>query len=322
MINNIPRLPSDIVSTSPQARVFISCGQKNNTEKALGFACREYFHNRGFKTYLAEEAQNLEGLTENIFRHLRTSEYAIFIDPKRENLDGKSEFRGSLFVNQELAIAAFQQIDALVFHQEGVKLEGVAKYLIVKPIHFKNKNDFIKKLADNTKTWDPHWRNEISLESPIVAKDVLSAENRTDLIDWYHVPVRNVHRYQYARNCLVYVLRIIDDVGGKEVYSPNIELLWSGAVSAQPKHILPQKAAKVVAFFINHSKDIIEFLEAPSRSTEPEYQLPDLQAGKYSITYTVLSDNFEQVNRTFKISFGGRYDSITFTPSDGGTPNR
>ncbi len=93
----------------PQARVFISCGQRDDTEKELGFACQRHLRKRGFKTYLAEEVQSLDGLTENIFRHLRTSEYAVFIDPKRESL-GDDTCRGSLFVNQELAIAAFQRL--------------------------------------------------------------------------------------------------------------------------------------------------------------------------------------------------------------------
>lgn len=118
----------------PQARVFISCGQHDDAEKSLGFACKKHFQKRGFETYLAEAVQNLEGLTENIFRHLRTSEYAVFIDSRRESLSGDT-CRGSLFVNQELAIAAFQQIDSMVFHQDGVELEGVVKYLIAKPIH-------------------------------------------------------------------------------------------------------------------------------------------------------------------------------------------
>ncbi len=297
----------------PQARVFISCGQHDDTEKSLGFACQKHLQKRGFKTYLAEAVQNLEGLTENIFRHLRTSEYAVFIDPKREPLDDGT-CRGSLFVNQELAIAAFQQIESLVFHQEAVKREGVSEYIMAKPIHFQDRSDFTTKLSKYTRAWNPRWRNELSLEPPITAKNIQSADTYHDMIDWYHLPVRNNHRNQYARNCLVYVLSIVNVVSGQEIYSPNVELLWSGAVEPQPKHILPQKTAKVPAFFVNHDKNIIEFRESPSSSTEPEYQIPDLEAGQYLITYTVISENFDQVSQPYRLDFGGSYDNVTFTP--------
>jgi hypothetical protein len=204
-----------------------------------------------------------------------------------------------------------------------VKREGIANYLIAKPIYFDGKSDFTKKLRYHTRTWTPQWRNELHLGAPVPAKNILSADNHVDLIDWYHLPVRNNHRNQYARNCMVYVLKIVNLVSGQEIYSPNVELLWSGALEPQPKHILPQKSAKVVAFFVNHNKDkgIIEFLEAPSRSTEPEYQIPDLKAGHYLITYTVVSENFDQVTQTYKLDFEGTYDSVIFAPYGGSNPN-
>jgi hypothetical protein len=54
-------------------------------------------------------------LTENIFRHLKASEYYVFIDFCREVIDNAS-YRGSLFVNQELAIATFLQIPGIGFY--------------------------------------------------------------------------------------------------------------------------------------------------------------------------------------------------------------
>jgi hypothetical protein len=123
-----------------KARVFISCGQLTATEKALGKVCYNHFKGRKFSPYFAGEVQSFEALTDSIFNRLKNSEYAIFIDCKREKI-GRNQYRGSVFVNQELGIAAFWPIpveNCRIFHEIGLKREGVANYLLAKPITFNN----------------------------------------------------------------------------------------------------------------------------------------------------------------------------------------
>lgn len=294
-----------------QAKVFISCGQHNDSEKALGFTCQKHFKKRGFKTYLAEAVQDFEGLTDNIFRNLRTSEYALFIDPERESLcDGTC--RGSLFVNQELAIAAFQQIESRIFHQNKVKREGITNYLISKPINFNGKKDFTRKLRYHTKDWSPDWRNELFLTFFRAVPNVMTRDSRK-LTDWYHLQVRNNHKTKYARNCVSYILEIKNLITGEKIFPPNLELVWSGTFRVE-KHILPQRVAEIDAFLIFHDSDKISFKHAESSSTQ--YAMPELGAGKYLITYTVVSENFDQVTETFKLDFGGNHNSISFIHYD------
>ncbi len=296
-------------TTTPTARVFISCGQRNDVEKELGFACQAHFGKRGFSTYLAEAVQDLEGLTDNIFRHLRNSEYAVFIDPARESL-GDGICRGSLFVNQELAIAAFQQVESRVFHDKGVKREGMADYLMAKPIHFADKQDLLSKLEEQTRMWNPYWRNELSLTFFRKVPNVMTRDSRK-LTDWYHLQVRNNHRTKYARNCVAYILKIVNLNTNEESYPPNLEFVWSGTFSIQ-KHILPQRAAEIDAFLIFHDSNLIDFKHAESSSTQ--YSMPGLPAGNYLITYTVICENFDQVSETFRLDFGGNHTNINFAP--------
>ncbi|MBI2858237.1 MAG: hypothetical protein HYX90_04085 [Chloroflexi bacterium] len=319
-----------------RARVFISCGQrKDSDETKIAQDIASKLTTMGFDPYVAVMEQSPRGVKENIFARLSESEYFLFIDFKRDRLcqlesgelKDTNSHRGSLFANQELAIASYLDIPCITFQEQGIRqLDGILGFVQANCITFVDRNDLQNKVETIVSQkvekgdWNPRWRNELSLEAPVSAPNILSKETGQS-IDWYHLPVKNNHRNRYARNCLVYVLRIMDTVNRKEIYSPNVELLWSGAVEAQPKHVLPQKAAKVYAFFVNHDKSIIEFLEAPSRSTEPEYQIPDLKAGSYLITYTVISENFNQVTRTYKLDFGGRYDSVTFAPYDGSSPN-
>jgi len=60
------------------ARVFISCGQKNRREKNIGKTVEEFFRKRGFETYFAERVHSPDALTENIFKFLKQSEYFVF----------------------------------------------------------------------------------------------------------------------------------------------------------------------------------------------------------------------------------------------------
>lgn len=302
------RMTSNKQEQQPQARVFISCGQSTDEEKELGSSCKRYFEKRQFFAYLAEEVQSLEALTENIFRHLRNSEYAVFIDCKREKLD-TGEFRGSLFVNQELAIAAFLPIEeSMVFHQEGVIIEGVAKYLVAKPVHFSEEQEFLEKLKEQTRGWHHDWRNELSLKFFRVAPNYKIPDGR--YTDWYHLQVANIHRNKYARNCVAWVLKIKNLDSGQEIDPGNFELGWAGTGLFE-RHILPKREAEVDAFWIIRGEDVIRFHHRPSTSSQ--YGMRPLVKGNYLLTYLIISENFEQVTKTFKLKFGGDYTQIEFS---------
>jgi len=291
---------------TPQARVFISCGQRTEEEKGLGSSCKKHFERRGFSVYLAEAVQSLEALTENIFYHLRNSEYAVFIDCAREPL-GSDKFRGSTFVNQELAIAAFLNIDSRVFHEEGVIREGVAEYLIAKPVLFKSRPQFLGKLGRQTKEWRSDWRNELSLKFLRMVPNVRDQDS--NLTDWCHLQVINNHQDRYARNCVAYVLEIANLDTGEPIQVENLELIWAGTGDFE-RHILPKKPAAIDAFFIIHGESVIRFNHR--KSTWSQYQIRPLPKGNYLLTYLVVSENFAPVEKTFKLEFGGDYTHIKF----------
>lgn len=289
-----------------KARVFISCGQRNDREKDIGLACKNYFESRGFASYFAEEVHSLEALTENIFRHLRSSEYFVFIDFKREQLpDGT--FRGSVFVNQEIAIAAFLEIEPAGFHETEVMREGVIQHLIANPTYFDDKDDLLEKLHESTKEWHSDWRNELSLKFLRVVPNVKNQDGV--FTDWYHLQVLNNHRNKYARNCVAYVLEIKNIDTGEQIDLGNFELVWAGTGLFQ-RHILPKRAAEVDAFWIIRGQNVIRFHHRPSTSSQ--YGMPFLNKGNYLLTYLIVSENFEQVTKTFKLEFSGDFQNIKF----------
>jgi hypothetical protein len=155
-----------------RARVFISCGQnKDSDEPKLAEEIRTKLTSLGFDPYVAVAEQSLRGLIENLFEQLSQSEYFLFVDFKRERLDGTDVHRGSLFSHQELAVASFLGIEVLAFQEQGIKLtDGILGFIQANAISFSERNRLPEMVFDYVQQrmaegrWDPRWRNELALE--------------------------------------------------------------------------------------------------------------------------------------------------------------
>jgi hypothetical protein len=151
-----------------KARVFISCGQRRETEELeIAEKIANDLKGLGFDPYVALQEQKLEGVKENIFRKLSNSEYFLFIDFKREKLADSDVCRGSLFSHQELAIATFLGHEVLAFQEEGVKKDdGVLRFIQANCIPFAKRTDLpatvLAKIKE--KGWEATWRNELFLK--------------------------------------------------------------------------------------------------------------------------------------------------------------
>jgi hypothetical protein len=99
---------------------------------------------RGFEPYLALEAQTLLEINSGIIEELKTSDCYLLVNFCRETLPGGNN-RGSLFSNQELAIAyAFGFRRLLVINQEGVASEGMLRYIGVNTERFRDYSDCVE----------------------------------------------------------------------------------------------------------------------------------------------------------------------------------
>ena len=79
------------------ARIFVSCGQsKNSDEVEIVAGIEAELKLLGFEPWIAVENQTLSGIQEFVFDALKNSEYFIFLDFKRERLDGRA-FAGARF---------------------------------------------------------------------------------------------------------------------------------------------------------------------------------------------------------------------------------
>ena len=96
--------------TANEPLVFISCGQFSNEERSLGKSVENLvLELTGLDAYFAENQNSLRDLSENVFDSLKraTGFIAIMHHRGRVTTPSGAHMRGSVWIEQEIAIAAF-----------------------------------------------------------------------------------------------------------------------------------------------------------------------------------------------------------------------
>ncbi len=149
------------LETNQKNTVFISCGQQTEDEKQLGTSIQELVRElTPFKPYFAEFQTSLEGLSKNIFRALNQSVGLIAVMHQRGRVNPPDNtFRASVWVEQEIAIAAFlhsalgKHIHVAAYMQPDIALEGVRQQLHLNPKVFHSNTDVLEHLRLVLPTW-------------------------------------------------------------------------------------------------------------------------------------------------------------------------
>jgi len=308
--------PANNKPDEPRARVFISCGQSKQTdevETASAIAAR--LRELGFDPYIAVQEQTLRGLKENIFEQLGKSEYFVFVDFKREQLP-KSDppvYRGSLFSHQELAIASYLDIEALIFQESGVKQDdGIMRFIQGNATSFQDRHLLPNVIADEIgqRGWNPLWRNDLLLErAPAQFTDAFNVQIKRQG-RYFHIGVRNRHRYKSATNCCVYLEKASKVDPPTEIPINPIELKWAGYVWPSA-HIPPHTVRLFDAFWILH--DLPTRLQFNVFSDFTGY-IPQIEGeGRYEFTYLAVADNLPPVRGSFVLDLNASIERTTLT---------
>ncbi len=308
----------------PRAKVFISCGQRSDEEKAIAREIEEALRCEGYDPYVAVEKQTLRDLRHNIFKELEDSEYIVFVDFKREALVPKDadieksvgqflescrcQWRGSLFCHQELALASYldlgtdRDMEILAFHQEGVNpQDGMMRALQVNSQEFTDPACLPQRIACHArKKWKTQWKNRLQL----------TVEPAPNTAKYRHIKVENLHRRKHARNCYGYLKEARNTSPGEEIVFERVELKW--ALSKVPNiAIFPKSSRRLDAFWLCGSKPGIwlsTYTDAPALFGENIIK----KAGTYKLTYVVVSDNFPDAEITCKLEIDDRGDVKDF----------
>jgi hypothetical protein len=125
--------------------VFISCGQYTVQEAELGreiCTLVQATHPEAI-AYFAETQSTFEGLSSHILKALYQAAAFICVMHRRGDIvtpEGRTITRGSVWIEQEIAIAAFMQhvlgrsIPIYFYRQRGIGLEGIRSVLLMNPL--------------------------------------------------------------------------------------------------------------------------------------------------------------------------------------------
>jgi hypothetical protein len=138
---------------SKKGKIFISCGQYRESEILLGKKLSELINElTPFEGYFAQNDVSLNSLSENIFRELNNCAGLVVVMHARGNIetpDGQTVIRASVWIEQEVAIAAFiqktqkREIKIILYAERGISLEGVRSQLHLNPVIFENNSEIV-----------------------------------------------------------------------------------------------------------------------------------------------------------------------------------
>jgi hypothetical protein len=209
--------------TNAKGIVFISCGQRTPQEKALGGAIAGLVAQQTeFGPYFAEAQTTLEGLTKNIFAMLNRAQGLIAVLHARGTVSPSGSIRASVWVEQEIAIAAFLQqtlgrsIHVAAYLQKGVGLEGVREQLLLNPLEFEVDSQILDHLTGILPTWglalQPDADHPLSITLNYSRDKVVST------------------RHDYTLHVLV------TNTGSKPISAYHVDLEIPRALIADPEH--------------------------------------------------------------------------------------
>ena len=151
------QLEQEVAQPHGKPLVFISCGQYTDQEKALGKAIAAVVEEMTpCEGYFAEDQNSLQGLSQHIFGALKRAVGFIAVMHHRGRVETPSggHIRGSVWVEQEIAIAAFlaqaqnRDLPVLIYIQKGIEREGVRQQLRLKPVEFKTEVEVLDNLRE------------------------------------------------------------------------------------------------------------------------------------------------------------------------------
>lgn len=142
-------------------KIFLSCGQRPE-EKEVASAIARLLQERGFSPYVAIDVQTILDINGGIIRELKDSDCYLFVNFRRERIG--TDYRGSLFSNQEMAIAYALGFDRfLVINQEGVRSEGMLAYIGINTETFAESADCaaaVERALDRAQ-WTPDYSRRL-----------------------------------------------------------------------------------------------------------------------------------------------------------------
>lgn len=219
-----------------RAKVFLSCGQATKTERRFAAELQKTLHEKyGFEVFVAAKESTIKELDRELLDHLKTSDYFLCVNFARELVSNQESkecfFRGSLYTNQEIAMAAavgFQSNDMIILSDVKVARDGLLKNIVRNDCDFSNLKQLNSLIAEKIK--ERNWKCSYSRSIKLVDAQFndgpqrwteISRHTRQARRDWLAwLDVKNMRKDFVATNCMLHLKRILND---EQEELPNIE---------------------------------------------------------------------------------------------------
>lgn len=299
-----------------RAKVFISCGQREEmgefqVAQDIAKVLQDDF---SFDTYVAVHRQSLNGLKENILAQLSSSEYFLFVDFTREQFANSEEHRGSLFSNQELAIASYLNVPVIAFQQKGVKqLDGMLSILQANAIPFDDSAKLPDMVREQVKKagWHTNWKNALRIErEPGQYDDAFTGGGSGPLARFFHLNVSNLNPHKIALNCTAYIESIRAVPSSRQFRLRRVELKWGGYTlpnAAIMRSSMRSSSRPLDACFVFHNQPHI--LQFSSFSDSSYFMEPIIGPGQFELDFVVVSETFPPAYATLIATVGNTIDA-------------
>jgi hypothetical protein len=299
-------------------KVFISCGQATDEERNLASDLKEWFRRQGFDPYVAIQVQSIQDVNSGIIGELRKADYYVFVDFPREGCvthDGKQVRRGSLFTNQELAIAYILGFDSVLFFQhKDIVLEGLLRYMAANATKFERSSDIVDLVrnAVAARGWNPRYSRHLLATNLNWSSQLIRYTNPRGLYlvgRFLYVSIENRRNDIGAVNTVARLARITCP-DGQELSSPDSSYLKATAVQGYTHLIWPESSctfdllvvcASSGHIYLNSSLDIAPL--QPIIAT----------LGDYLLHYEVFAESFPVLQFSVRLQVTGDVQSTVAT---------
>jgi len=300
-------------------KVFISCGQATPTEKKVANRIRDWLKRQSFDPYIAIQTQSIQDVNSGIIGNLRAADYYIFIDFRRERIHEKmcessQEYRGSLFTNQELAIAYTLGFDqALFLQQTGIRLEGIGRYILSNARRFDNLDEVPKLVREEFKKrgWKPDYSRHLVPTSIHILNRTLQYRDHTGIYNQYicHIEIEN-RRNDFGAFSTIARLDSIDLPSNQTIWPDSSYLKWAGQ-SGYERTLLPRTLAKFDAFAIEDKPGYDYVYLHSSADVLPRQPILQNQRGQHTLSYQVFAQGFPILEFKVVLNLTGRIGTTT-----------
>jgi hypothetical protein len=251
------------------AKVFISCGQANDEERTISQELYDWFEAKGYKPYVATQVPTIPEINTGILSELKSSDYYLFINFERETVNphgtGSPFRRGSMYTNQELAVAVAFGFDQLILlNQKTVRREGILHYMGVNTTPFDSIRDVLRTVQEvvSTARWENTFSRHLIVENiwidptPTPYGDQTTFDPYTGVIsprlsNIGHIEVSNARPDIAAINCAMRLVSIELTGSGKKQGSPDQGRLKATARSEYDQAIWPKSTGSFDLFGIH-----------------------------------------------------------------------